>query len=200
MSDHTVVIEIESGEIVLDVFQNRAPQAANYFLGLVARGAYDGSTFYRSTTLGITDGPRLVQAGPLGGVLAPDDSAATSTTKRPELLPSFESTVDSGLAHTSGTLSMARDLLDTGQVIPEFFLCLGPFPQLDAGGRHEPDERGFPAIGRIVRGLNLVEDIASSATGGRTPVPMLDGEILSKQVRIHRMWAQPAGSDLDSVR
>ena len=96
MSDPRVSIEIEAGEIVIEVSASRAPRAADYFLGLVASGTYDGCTFYRSTTLGVPNGPRLVQAGPLGRWVAPTDGAQTSSAKRPDLLEVFETTTDSG--------------------------------------------------------------------------------------------------------
>ncbi len=149
--------------------------------------AYDGSSFYRSTSLGVPNGPRLVQGGPLARWFAPEAPAQAPESKRLDLLPEFETTTDTGLRHTTGTLSMARDLLETGHVIPELFVCLGSFPELDAGGRTEPDERGFPAFGRVTDGLDLLEDIARRPTDGRSRIDRLEGEILSEPVRIRRI-------------
>ena len=106
---------------MIDVFASRAPRTANYFQGLVSNGAYDGSTFYRSTTLGVPDGPRLVQGGPLARLFAPDGPVDPPKPKRLDLLPEFETIADTGLRHAAGIFSMARDLFDTGRVIPEFF-------------------------------------------------------------------------------
>ncbi len=150
-------------------------------------GAYDGSTFYRSATLGVVDGPRLVQAGPLGAVLAPGGGQAV-LSEPPRLIESFETTTDSGLRHEAGTLSFARDLLNTGFALPDFFLCLGDFPQLDEGGRTEPDTSGFPAFGAVVEGLHLVAGVAALETAGATPVPMLEGQILTTPVQISRVF------------
>ncbi len=187
-----VVIDSGTGEIALEVLTHRAPRAASYFLERVASGAYDGSSFYRSTRLDVPEGPRLIQAGPLGRVLAPGSGSGSGPPSTPPLLEDFETTADSGLLHEEGVVSLARDLLGTGHVLPEFFLCLGRFPQLDFEGRSEPDSRGFPALGRGVSGLEVVEAIASRPTGGPTPVARLEGEILSEPVPIHRMRIREA--------
>jgi hypothetical protein len=78
--------------------------------GLVESGAYDGSTFYRSTTLGVPNAPRLIQGGPLGDVLAPTGEGRTSSAKRFDLLEDFETTADSKLSHTTGTLSLSEQV------------------------------------------------------------------------------------------
>lgn len=186
MSHPRVVVEVASGAIVLEVFDQLAPRAAGYFLGLVDSGVHDGTTIYRSTSLGVPGGPRLIQAGPLGAVLAPS-GGGRPLSQRPQLLESFETTGDTGLRHRSGTLSLARDLLDTGFALPEFFLCLGDLPQLDEGGREEPDTCGFPAFGAVVEGLDLVAKIAARETAGATPVAMLEGQILTRPVEIRRI-------------
>ena len=187
MSEPRVNIEIEAGRIEIEVFTDLAPRAGRYFLDLVTQGAYDGCTFYRSTTLGVAHGPRLVQGGPLGRVLAPTSGTRPSPARRLPLLDGFETTADSGMRHEAGVVSLARDLADTGHAIPEFFICLGVIPQLDFGGRREPDDRGFPAFGRVTQGLGLVEDIAARPTGGRSAIARLEGEILSDQVGIDRI-------------
>lgn len=181
-----VRLEIGRGDVVLEVFEKRAPRAAGYFLGLIDSGAYDGSTIYRSTTLAAPDGSRLVQGGPLGWLLAPSSERPRPDGPRIESLPQFETTRETGLVHDTGVLSLARDLLDTGDAIAEFFVCLGRFPELDAGGRSEPDDRGFPAFGRVVEGLDVIEAVAQLPTDGSTPIEMLRGQILSSTVRIGR--------------
>ena len=93
-------------------------------------------------------------------------------------------TTDTRLRHRRGTASLARDLLDTGHVLPELFLCLDEYPELDAGGRTEPDDRGFPAFGTVVDGLDVATAIADGEVTGRSPFDQLRGEILSEPVRI----------------
>lgn len=184
-----VVLDTTAGEIALEVLEGLAPQTAAYFLRHVDAGAYDGMSFYRSTTLGVSDGPKLIQGGMLGDVLT-TSAPGSGRQGRPELLHDIETTEQTGLTHQRGTVSLARDLFGTGFALPEFFLCLGAFPQLDLGGRTEPDDRGFPAFGEVIRGLDHVEHIARMETRGATPVAHLAGEILTTPVEIRRAYCR----------
>lgn len=180
-----VVLETDAGEIVIDVLETSAPRTASYFLALLDSGVYEGATFYRATDLGVPGGPKLIQGGMLAERLT---SAPASTPRRPRppVLEDIETTMETGLSHQRGTLSLARDLLGSGSALPDFFICLGRFPQLDFGGRREPDERGFPAFGSVIAGLDVVAAIAASATDGATPIAMLQGQILTEAVTITR--------------
>ncbi len=95
-------------------------------------------------------------------------------------------TDDTGLRHENGTVSFARDLDGTGHVLPELFICLDDYPELDAGGRSEPDECGFPAFGTVVAGHDVVASIGALDTDGVSPFERLRGEILTHPVGILR--------------
>jgi peptidyl-prolyl cis-trans isomerase A (cyclophilin A) len=184
-----VLIETSAGEIVIEVLEEKTPRTAAYFLGFVDRGDYNGATFYRSTRLSVPNGPRLIQGGLLGGALtgtASNSSGGTSVA----LLEEIETTAQTGLAHQYATVSLARDLLGTGFALPEFFICLGDFPQLDLGGRKEPDDRGFPAFGKVVAAMDVVMRISEGETAGSTPIEMLEGEILTRPVMISKAYTK----------
>ncbi|MBW2242220.1 MAG: peptidylprolyl isomerase [Deltaproteobacteria bacterium] len=180
-----VHFETTAGEIGIEVFCDRAPAVADHFLGLVDRGVYDGASFYRSTTLGVSGGPSLIQGGPLSGLMTGKGLGAAADGL-PPLLEEFETTVRTGLEHRAGIVSLARDLLGTGHVLPEIFICLGDFPQLDFGGRSEPDDRGFPAFGEVFLGMDVAREIAEAEPAGTTPIAMLEGQILTTPVTISR--------------
>lgn len=144
----TVVrLELEGGEVLLEVFEERAPKAAGYFLRLVDAGAYDGTTIYRSTRLGSANGPRLVQGGPLGSVLAPSPDRPAELGARAELLPDFETTNDSGLLHDTGTLSLARSRSPRHRPRDPRALPL-PRP-LCRARRRWPDRAGHEGLSRV---------------------------------------------------
>ena len=178
--DAILRLETDLGTIEVAVHEDRAPVTAAYVRQLVDAGVYTGASFYRSTTLGAPDRQPLIQGGPLAPRILGEDRAAPEIA----MLESVETTDDTGLRHRAGTVSLARDLLRTGHVLPELFICLDDYPDLDAGGRAEPDERGFPAFGTIVAGIDVVAAIAAGDTGGATPIDILRGQVLTRPVDI----------------
>jgi peptidyl-prolyl cis-trans isomerase A (cyclophilin A) len=65
-----ILLQTDDGRIEIEIFEDRAPITASYFLDLIDRGDYDKAAFYRSSTLGVEGGPRLIQGGLLGGLLS----------------------------------------------------------------------------------------------------------------------------------
>ena len=177
-----VILETELGDITIDIDVSAAPLTGRYVLDLVASGCFDDARFYRSTNFGLSDRRRLVQGGPL----APLFTGSGTPRSTPAMLDTVESTSMTGFAHVRGTVSLARDLFSTGHVLPELFICLDTYPELDEGGRSEPDSLGFPAFGSVGGGLDVVESIAALPTDGFSPVDRLVGEVLTRPVTIIR--------------
>ncbi len=76
-------------------------------------------------------------------------------------LIAHEPTSATGLRHRDGTLSMARRA--PGTAGPAFFICIGDQPELDFGGRRNPDGQGFAAFGRVIAGMDVVRAIHARA-------------------------------------
>ena len=75
-----------------------------------------------------------------------------------ELQPiKHETTNITGLLHKNGTISMAR--LDPGTASSEFFICINEQPELDYGGKRNPDGQGFAAFGQVIEGMHIVKNI-----------------------------------------
>lgn len=174
------VLNTTLGVIEIEIDETRAPDTARFVRSLVEAKHFDGATFYRSTTLGNEDRGPLIQGGPL----APLFTGTNAPLPRIDLLETIDPTDHTGLTHRRGTVSLARDLLTTGHVLPELFICLDDYPELDAGGRSEPDEQGFPAFGTVASGLDVVAAIAQRERHGASPVELLTGEILTEPVTI----------------
>jgi peptidyl-prolyl cis-trans isomerase A (cyclophilin A) len=81
----------------------------------------------------------------------------------------LERTKETNLAHRDGTISMARDGPDTAT--SDFFLCIGDQPELDYGGKRNPDGQGFAVFGRVVRGMDVVKRIQAAPAEGQTLRP-----------------------------
>ncbi len=189
----TVVFETELGDIVLEIDSARAPKTAAYFLSFVERGDYNGSSFYRAASLDDSDQRQIIQGGILHHALNRSGALGINDFDVPSL-KDFDTTKDSGLRHQFATVSMARDLLKTGDVIPEFVICFRDTPTMDYGVRNQPDERGFPAFGRVIAGIDVARKISDRDLGGLTQIEFLKGQVLSTPVRINRAYKRVSDS------
>ena len=70
---------------------------------------------------------------------------------------------------------MARMGPDTAQ--DQFFICVGPQPELDFAGQRNPDGQGFAAFGRVIKGMDVVYKIHAAPA---------DGQQLRSPVRVQR--------------
>lgn len=184
-----VVFETALGDIVIAVDQERAPQTAGYFLGFIQRGQYNGASLYRSASFDGLAEPQLVQGGMLQNALN-TTGAIDPADYGVALLPTIESTELTGMQHTRGAVSLARDLLDTGFVIPEIVFCLRAVPSMDANGRDRPDTQGFPVFGHVVSGMDVIEAVTRRGLDGPTTIPFLAGQILTEPVVIQHAYQQ----------
>jgi len=158
----TVVLRTTQGDITIAVDTTHAPKTAANFLRYVDGGYYDGGHFHRTVRLDNQPGKKVlievVQAGP-------------SPTPAREGFPPIplERTRDTGLRHLDGTVSMARDGPDSATA--DFFICIGDQPELDFGGKRNPDGQGFAAFGRVVSGMDVVRKIQREPADGQTLTP-----------------------------
>jgi len=184
-----VVLETGLGRIVIEVYEDRAPRNAAYFLEFVENGDYDGGSFYRAggSVSASAKSSRIIQGGFLWNAASGEFSLEHGGA-RVKTLPTFDTTDDSGIKHVYGTVSLARDLFASGDGIPEFFICTGDSPVFDVNGRTEPDTRGFPAFGKVVEGMDVVEQIAAQPTDGVSKAEAVKGQILTAPVPIERTY------------
>src|SRR5207302_2793853 len=94
---------------------------------------------------------------------------ARDRTLKRDVAIKLERTRDTGLKHQNGTLSMARDGPDTAT--GDFFVCIGVQPELDFGGKRNPDGQGFAAFGQVVKGMDVVKKIQAVPAKDQTLTP-----------------------------
>jgi peptidyl-prolyl cis-trans isomerase A (cyclophilin A) len=157
-----VVIQTDLGEIEVETDSVRAPATAANFLKYVDAGLYDDGRFHR-TVRPDNQREKPVKIAVIQG--------AANASRRTEFFPAIplERTNRTGLVHKDGTISMARDGPDTAT--DEFFICVGDQPELDFGGKRNPDGQGFAAFGRVVRGMDVVRRIQEAPAEGETLRP-----------------------------
>jgi len=153
-----VQIETEVGMITAELDTVRAPITARNFLAYVDAGMYAGGSFYRTVRMDNQPDNEVKIEVIQGGI---------SRDRQDDKLPpiSMEPTGETGLLHLDGVLSMARGGPHTAQ--GEFFICIGPQPELDQGGLRNPDGWGFAAFGRVIDGMDVVRRIQAKEAEGQ---------------------------------
>ena len=173
-----VLIKTELGDIKVELYADKAPLTTQNFLQYVKTSRYKGATFYRTVTTAPDNQPnKPVKIDVIQGGFA---IHLGDKTQYAELLPpiAHESTDKTGIKHQDGTISMARDAPGSAQ--SEFFICVGPQPELDFGGKRNPDGAGFAAFGRVIEGMDIVRKIHVQPNEEQMLDPRID--ILSIQV------------------
>jgi peptidyl-prolyl cis-trans isomerase A (cyclophilin A) len=157
-----VVIQTDKGDIEVELDAAKAPNTTANFLKYVDAKFYDGGRFHR-TVRADNQPDDKVKIGVVQGGINPDKA-------KDEFPPiKLERTRDTKLSHKDGTISMARDGPDTAT--SDFFLCVGDQPELDFGGKRNPDGQGFAAFGRVVKGMDVVKKIQAAPAEGQTLAP-----------------------------
>lgn len=165
-----VLLTTERGEIELALEAERAPVTTANFLRYVDRGFYAGGVFHRTVKPDNQGGSPIKIEVIQGGI-----DPAREKEDGPAI--TLERTRDTGLRHVAGAISMARLGPDTAT--SDFFICVGDQPELDFGGRRNPDGQGFAAFGCVVRGLEVVRAIQQAPAEGQKLSPPV--KILSAQ-------------------
>ena len=157
-----VLIQTAIGDIEVELDRRAAPITVTNFLHYVHEGLYSDGLFHRTVTW---------SNQPQNQVKIEVIQASANPAKTNEFLPPIplERTRNSGLKHQDGTLSMARTGPDSAQ--DEFFICIGDQPELNFGGKRNPDGQGFAAFGRVTKGMDVVRRIQRSSADGQTLRP-----------------------------
>ena len=169
-----VSIQTSMGEIVVELYPEKAPVTARNFLKHVEKGSYTNSLFYRVVRMD-NQPHNKVKIEVIQGGLFKDDILDT-------IAPIIhENTELTGILHGDGVISMAR--MEPGTASTEFFICIGEQSSLDFGGARNPDGQGFAAFGKVIRGMEVVRAIQAEPD---------DGQYLIENVSILHMKVIPS--------
>lgn len=161
-----IKIKTELGNIIAELYPDKAPVTCENFLKYIKNDKLEGAHFYRVVRMD-NQPNNDVKIEVIQGGLGFD----VEESPYPPII--HETTKETGILHRNGTISMAR--AKPGTASSEFFICINEQPELDFGGKRNPDGQGFAAFGKIIDGMDVVKKIQNMPD---------DGQMLFSKVRI----------------
>lgn len=140
------------GEIVFELYPDKAPKTVANFLHYVNSGHYNGTLIHRAIQKFIIQ----------GGGFTPDFQ------QRPTLGP-IPNEAANGLRNERGTLAMAR-AYDPDSATAQFFINLDDNKFLNHHRPH-PDYYGYCVFGKVVKGMEVAKKIGTLPTASGGPFP-----------------------------
>lgn len=168
-----VKIETSLGKIECEIDTIHAPVTALNFLNHIEKGTYKNSVFYRIVRPDNQPASKTKIEVIQGGLYADEEIDKIKPIVH-------ETTKETGIKHSDGTISMARN--EPGTASTEFFICVGDQPELDFGGKRNPDGQGFAAFGKVTEGMEVVRKIQAQKDKNQyllEPVNILKIEIVN---------------------
>ncbi len=150
-----VVLDTSLGAITLELYPDKAPITVENFLKYVDEGFYDNLIFHRVM-------PRFMIQG--GGMT--DQVVEKSKGKHQPI----KNESDNGLSNDCGTVAMARTS-DPNSATCQFFINHADNPRLNNRAdnpRLNWDGAGYTVFGKVIDGLDVVDNIAKVPTTTRT--------------------------------
>tara|TARA_Y200000002_G_scaffold116827_1_gene95568 strand:- start:408 stop:968 length:561 start_codon:yes stop_codon:yes gene_type:complete len=148
MANPKITIKLKYGEVKVELFEDVAPNHVERILTLSKEGKYDGVAFHR-----VIDGFMAqtgdVQHGNTNKGFNPG-MAGTGGSDLPDLKAEFND-----IPHERGILSMARSQ-NPDSANSQFFICFATHSHLD---------RQYTAFGKVVSGMEFVDQIKKGAPG-----------------------------------
>ena len=165
-----VKLTTSKGEMIVELFENEAPNTVANFINLVEKGYYAGTPFHRV----------------IGGFMAQGGDPTGTGTGGPGYTIACECDAPGARKHFLGTLSMAHAGKDTGG--SQFFLTFRPTEHLD--GKHT-------VFGRVIEGFDVLpklmrtQDEQGRSVPGIKPDVIVKAEVVRKRPHAYEPKTQP---------
>ena len=156
-----VTLHTNHGDIVLELFAKEAPISVENFLQYANDGYYDGTVFHRVISHFMIQGGGMVMEA--GEVTADGEKSPPTLTLKPTRDPIINE-ADNGLKNTRGTVAMARTN-DVNSATSQFFINVEINGSLDHKSKENSRTWGYAVFGRVVDGMDVVDDIRFVKTG-----------------------------------
>ena len=136
-----MILKLKDGNVIIELFNDVAPNHVKRFKKLSEDKKYDGVVFHRvidgfmAQTGDVQFGNSSLESYDIG-------RAGTGGSEYPDLKAEF-----SDIPHDRGTLSMARSS-DPNSANSQFFICFESAPHLD---------RQYTVFGKVIKGMEFVD-------------------------------------------
>ena len=154
--DNIMILKLKDGDVIIELFNEIAPNHVKRFKKLAKEKKYDGVVFHR-----VIDGFMAqtgdVQFGNSNSENFDIKRAGTGGSEYPDLKAEF-----SEASHERGTLSMARSN-DPNSANSQFFICFQSASHLD---------RQYTVFGKVIKGMEFIDLIKrGSGSNGEVTEP-----------------------------
>ena len=166
-----VALETSKGQIVIELYADKAPKTVKNFLDYVKAGHYNGTIFHR-----VIPG-FMIQ----GGGFTPD------MTEKPTR-PPIKNEADNGLQERARHLAMARTA-DPNSATAQFFINVANNDFLNLRGK-TAEGWGYAVFGKVVEGMDVVDAIVQVPTTTKGP----NGTCPSQPIVIQKATVVPPPS------
>ena len=140
-----IKIKTTSGDIEIKLYEEEAPISSENFKNYVKDGFFEGTIFHRVISNFMVQG---------GGMTENMENKSTNAPIKNE--------ANNGKKNLRGTLAMARTM-EIDSATSQFFINLVDNSFLDHGDR----DFGYAVFGEVTNGMDIVDEIASTATGSK---------------------------------
>lgn len=147
-----VILETNKGNIVLELYPDKAPRTVANFLQYVEEGFYTNTIFHR-----VING-FMIQGG-----------GFTPKYERKNTRAPITNEADNGLKNARGTIAMARTF-DPHSASAQFFINVADNDFLNFKSKH-PNGWGYAVFGKVVQGMDVVDTIKAIPTVSAGPFP-----------------------------
>lgn len=163
-----VILETNKGNIVLELYPDKAPRTVANFLQYVEEGFYTNTIFHR-----VING-FMIQGG-----------GFTPKYERKTTHPPIVNEANNGLKNDRGTIAMARTF-DPHSATAQFFINVVDNDFLNFKNK-SPSGWGYAVFGKVVQGMDVVDTIKAIPTVPAGPFPRdvpRDPVIITRATRV----------------
>jgi cyclophilin family peptidyl-prolyl cis-trans isomerase len=163
-----VVLSTDSGDVVIELYEDKSPLTVRNFMSYVEAGHYDNTVFHRVI------GNLLIQGG-----------AYTADYRLKPDRGFIRSESNNGLRNLRGTVTAARRANEPDSAGSQFFINVVDNPQFDFVSAADARSRGYTVFGRVVEGMDVIDGLRGvkvaprAGIGDATPVK----PIIIRQIR-----------------